>query len=132
LTVSDEDAGRDGGVAMFVGVRHDPTFGSVLLVGIGGAVVDLLADVRIRLHPVTDHDVDDMLAELRGFPLLVGDTGAAPVDLDALRNVLFRVNALVEAVDEIEELDLQPVVAMPDGIHVGGGRIRLARHGHRL
>ena len=131
LTVSDEGADRDGGVTMLVGVRHDPTFGSVLLVGIGGALIDLLADVRIRLHPVTDHDVDDLLAELRGFPLLMGDTGAPPVDLDALRNVLFRVNALVETVEEIEELDLQPVVAMPDGIRVEGGRIRLARHGRR-
>ena len=130
LTISEDGAARDDGVTMVVGVRHDPMFGSVLLVGIGGALVDLLADVRIRLHPVTEHDVDDMLAELRGFPLLIGDTGAPPVDLDALRNVLFRVNALVEAVDEIDELDLQPVVAMSDGIRLAGGRIRIARHGH--
>lgn len=131
LTVSDRDVARGDGVTMVVGVRHDPTFGSVLLVGIGGALVDLLGDVRIRVHPVTEHDVDDMLAELRGFPLLIGDTGAAPVDLDALRNVLFRVNALVEVVDEIEELDLQPVVAGPDGVRLDGVRIRLTDRGHR-
>lgn len=131
VAVSDAAAGSDG-ITMLVGVRHDATFGSVLLVGIGDAFADLLADVRIRLHPVTDHDIDDMLAELRGFPLLMGDTGDPPVDLDALRNLLFRVNALVEAVGEIDELDLQPVVALPDGIRIGGGRIRLARHGHEI
>lgn len=129
LTVADEDTQRDDGVTMVIGVRNDPTFGSVLLVGIGGALVDLLADVRIRLHPVTEHDVDDMLAELRGFPLLIGDAGAPPVDLDALRNVLFRVNALVDAVEEIEELDLQHVVATPDAVRIGGARIRLTRRG---
>jgi acyl-CoA synthetase (NDP forming) len=127
VAVSD-DVGTSGGVTMFVGVRHDATFGSVLLVGIGDALADLLADVRIRLHPVTEHDIDDMITELRGFPLLMGDAGGPPVDLDALRNLLFRVNALVEAVGEIDELDLQPVVVLPDGIRVGRGRVRLARH----
>jgi len=131
VAVSAAADGSDG-ITMLVGVRHDATFGSVLLVGIGDAFADLLADVRIRLHPVTDHDIDDMLGELRGFPLLMGDTGDPPVDLDALRNLLFRVNALVEAVGEIDELDLQPVVALPDGIRIGGGRIRLARHGREI
>jgi len=131
VTPSDDVEPSDG-VTMFVGVRHDMTFGSVLLVGIGDAFADLLADVRIRLHPVTEHDIDDMLSELRGFPLLTGDAGGPPVDLDALRNLLFRVNALVEAVGEIDELDLQPVVVLPDGIRVGRGRVRLARHGHEI
>jgi acyl-CoA synthetase (NDP forming) len=127
LTIAGEGVTAREGVPMVVGVRRDSTFGSVLMVGIGGALVDLLADVRIRLHPVTDSDVDDMLAELRGFPMLTGETGGARVDLDALRNVLFRVNALVLATDEIEELDLQPIIALPDGISIGGVRIRLAR-----
>src|SRR5690606_16037262 len=65
----------DDGVEMVVGVNHDPTFGPVVLVGLGGTLVELLADVSVRIHPLTDHDIDDMLMGLRGYPLLTGYRG---------------------------------------------------------
>lgn len=123
-----DDATGGGGVGMVVGVRHDPTFGTVLMVGMGSGLVDLAGDVRIRLHPVTDHDVDDMLSELRGFPLLDGHRGSPRRDIDALRTVLFRIGALVEAVDVIDELDLQPVTVLSSGVRIGGATVRLRRH----
>lgn len=115
------------GVEMVVGVSHDPTFGPILLVGMGGILVELLGDVAVRIHPLTDVDVDDMLASLRGYPLLAGYRGSDPVDVAALKELLFRVSALVEAVPEIDELDLNPVFVRRRGIAAVDARIRLAR-----
>ena len=114
------------GREMMVGVSHDPTFGPVLLVGLGGAVAELLADVSVRIHPLTDSDVDDMLVSLRGYPLLIGYRGSQPVDVLALKNVLFRLSALVEAVPEIAELDLNPVFVRTSGVAAVDARIRLS------
>jgi acetyl coenzyme A synthetase (ADP forming)-like protein len=116
------------GVEMALGVSHDPSFGPVLMVGLGGTLVELLADVSLRIHPLTDHDVDDMLVGLQGYPLLTGYRGSEPVDVLALKNVLFRLSALVEAVPEIDELDLNPLFVRTSGVAAVDARIRLSRH----
>lgn len=118
----------EDGVEMAVGVSHDPTFGPVLMVGLGGTLIELLADISVRIHPLTDHDVDDMLSSLRGYPLLTGYRGSDPVDVDALRSMLFRVSALVEAVPEIDELDLNPVFVRRSGVAAVDARLKLRRH----
>ena len=92
-------------------------------------LVELLADVSMRIHPLTDHDIDDMLIGLRGYPLLTGYRGSPPLDVLALKNVLVRVNALVEAVPEISEMDLNPVFVRLAGVSAVDARIRLS---HRL
>jgi acyl-CoA synthetase (NDP forming) len=114
------------GVEMAAGVQHDSTFGPVLMVGLGGTLLELLGDVSVRIHPLTDNDVDDMLASLRGYPLLTGYRGADPVDVLALKNVLFRLSALVEAVPEIAELDLNPLFVRTSGVAAVDARIRLS------
>ncbi len=115
------------GVEMVVGVTHDPTFGPILLTGLGGTLVELLKDVSVRIHPLTDVDVDEMLTGLRGYPLLTGYRGSAPVDVDALRALLFRVSALVEEVPEIAELDLNPVFVRRRGVAAVDARVKLSR-----
>jgi acetyl coenzyme A synthetase (ADP forming)-like protein len=122
----------DGGLEMFVGVNHDPTFGPVLMAGLGGTLVELLADVSLRIHPLTDHDVDDMLMSLRGYRLLTGYRGSEPLDALALKNVLFRLSALVEVVPEIAELDLNPLFVHTSGVTAVDARIRLAHHARPL
>ncbi len=115
------------GVEMVVGVSHDETFGPILLVGMGGILVELLKDVSVRIHPLTDVDVEEMLAGLRGRPLLAGYRGSDPVDVDALKALLFRVSALVEEVPEVDELDLNPVFVRRRGIAAVDARIKLSR-----
>jgi len=114
------------GVEMVVGVTHDPTFGPILLVGMGGTLVELLKDVSVRIHPLTDVDVDEMLTGLRGHPLLTGYRGSPPVDVEALKALLFRVSALVEDVPEIAELDLNPVFVRRRGIAAVDARVKLS------
>ena len=104
-----------GGIETLVGVSSDPTFGPLVVCGLGGVLVELLRDAAFRLPPVTDLDAEEMLASLRSARLLDGYRGALPGDRSALISVLMRVSALVEAVPEILELDLNPVKVLEPG-----------------
>ncbi len=115
------------GVEMVVGVTHDPNFGPILLVGMGGTLVELLRDVSVRIHPLTDTDVDEMLTSLNGYPLLIGYRGSEAVDVEALKTLLFRVSAMVEDVPEIDEADLNPVFVRRHGVAAVDARIKLSR-----
>ena len=104
-----------GGIEALVGVTSDPTFGPLVVCGLGGVLVEVLNDAAFRLPPVTDLDAEEMLASLRSARLLDGYRGALPGDRAALVSVLMRVSALVEAVPEILELDLNPVKVLEPG-----------------
>jgi acetyl coenzyme A synthetase (ADP forming)-like protein len=104
-----------GGVEMMVGLTDDPLFGPLIAFGLGGVHVEVLGDVRFRIAPLTDRDVDDLLHGIRGYRLLEGYRGHAPGDIAALREILLRVSRLAEEVPEIAELDLNPVIALSPG-----------------
>jgi acyl-CoA synthetase (NDP forming) len=116
-----------GGLEALVGVVGDPTFGPLVVCGVGGVQVELLRDVSFRLPPVTDVDAREMIDRLRSRPLFDGYRGSAPADLPALADLLRRVSALVEAVPELLEMDLNPVkVLRPgEGAVVVDARLRL-------
>ncbi|MFO7960979.1 MAG: GNAT family N-acetyltransferase [Nitriliruptoraceae bacterium] len=103
------------GVEMVIGVTHDPSFGPLVLTGAGGTLVELLGDVSLRITPLTDIDVDNMLTQLKMSPLLTGYRGSPPADVAALKEVLHRVGAMVEDLPEVAELDLNPVFVRADG-----------------
>jgi acetate---CoA ligase (ADP-forming) len=113
------------GVEMVVGVTHDPSFGPIVLTGMGGTLVELLRDVSVRITPLTDRDVDEMLSDLRMAPLLRGYRGSPPADVTALRDLLFRINAMVEDVPEVAELDLNPVFVRDEGRGVVAVDVRM-------
>jgi acetyl coenzyme A synthetase (ADP forming)-like protein len=104
-----------GGIEALVGVTVDPTFGPLVVCGIGGILVELLRDVAFRLTPVTDADAADMLDQLHARPLLDGYRGQPPGDRRALIDVILRVSALVEIVPELLEMDLNPVKVLAPG-----------------
>jgi acetyl coenzyme A synthetase (ADP forming)-like protein len=103
------------GIEAFVGVTTDPTFGPLVVCGLGGTLVEVLHDVAFRLPPVTDRDAREMLESLRTQVLLDGYRGAPPGDRDALCTLVLRVSALVEQVPELLELDLNPVKVLTPG-----------------
>jgi acyl-CoA synthetase (NDP forming) len=112
------------GLEMIVGVNRDPLVGPLVLVGLGGTAAELLGDVAVRVAPLTDHDVDEMLASLRCAPLLAGYRGDPPLDVAALRDVVHRVATLATEVTEIDEVDLNPVFVLEHGVAVADARIR--------
>lgn len=114
------------GIEVLVGTRTEPVFGPIAILGIGGAVSELLEDKIARLTPLTDTDADEMIRGLRAAPLLLGERGTDPVDLAALTGLLLRVSRLADDVTEVAELELSPVVAHADGAFPAGARIRLA------
>jgi acyl-CoA synthetase (NDP forming)/RimJ/RimL family protein N-acetyltransferase len=115
------------GIEMAVGVRHHPSFGPVVVTGVGGPHNELIGDLTARITPLTDRDTDEMLAALRMRPLLEGYRGAPPGDVDALKDLLARVSAMVEDLPEISELSLDPVFVMAtgEGLEVADVRIRV-------
>jgi acetyl coenzyme A synthetase (ADP forming)-like protein len=116
-----------GGVDVIVGLTQDPTFGPLVLYGSGGTLVELVADVAFRLHPLTDADAAAMLEEVKGTALLRGYRGAPKGDEEALKDLLLRVSALVEHCPEVREMDLNPVKVLSSGISVVDARVRVGR-----
>ncbi|MEV0403584.1 acetate--CoA ligase family protein [Actinoallomurus sp. NPDC050550] len=107
------------GVEVIVGAVRDPSFGPVLLVGLGGVWTEVLRDTALRLCPITEDDARRMLAELRGAALLDGFRGSPAVDRDALVKLLLAVGGpggVVESLGEgFTEFELNPVICTPEG-----------------
>jgi acyl-CoA synthetase (NDP forming) len=116
----------DEGVEVIVGITHDPSFGPLVLFGLGGVTAELLADRALRLVPVTDEDARQLVRSLRGSQLFFGYRGRAAVDVDALEDLILRVGALADEIPEITELDLNPVVASANGALAIDVKIRVA------
>ncbi|MFB7245983.1 acetate--CoA ligase family protein [Streptomyces populi] len=104
------------GVEMVVGVTHDQLFGPTVTVGLGGVLVEVLRDAAVRVPPFGDDQARSMLSELRGRALLDGVRGGPPVDVDALVEVVIRVQRMaLELGDQISELDINPLMVLPRG-----------------
>ena len=103
------------GVELIVGARRDPSFGPVVLVGMGGVFVEVMRDTVLRVAPVNKKQAEDMLHGLAGSALLTGARGRKPVDLKAVAAVITAVAGLMAADDRIAELDINPLIAAPDG-----------------
>jgi acetyl coenzyme A synthetase (ADP forming)-like protein len=114
-----------GGVEMLVGMTADPEFGPIVACGAGGVTVELIRDVAVRVAPVTDLEVADMVRSLATFPLLDGFRGAVPRDVHALEDVVLRVSALAVDQPAIVELDCNPVMVLERGAIVVDARVRV-------
>ena len=115
----------EGGVELLVGVTQEPSFGPVIVCGVGGSSAELVGDAVVRITPLTDVDAQEMVQSLEMIAPLVGHGNALSCDREALEDVLLRLSALVEAHAEIAELDLNPLVALSDGAVVVDARVRL-------
>ncbi|HEX7168075.1 MAG TPA: GNAT family N-acetyltransferase [Acidimicrobiales bacterium] len=114
------------GVETIVGLTQDPSFGPIVMFGLGGVAAELLGDVAFRVAPLTDIDADELIREPRSSRLLFGYRGAAPADVSSLATVLLRVGLLAAEHPHIAELDLNPVRASDRGAVALDARIRVA------
>jgi acyl-CoA synthetase (NDP forming) len=113
------------GVEVIVGMSKDGTFGSVLMFGLGGVLVEVLQDVTFRIVPLSRRDAREMIHDIKGFPVLAGYRGAAPADLEALQNILLTLSAFVESTPEVKEIDLNPIYAYAQGALAVDARVVL-------
>lgn len=104
------------GVECMIGVHRDPVFGPVMVLGLGGVMVEVLRDVACRLVPVTESAARSMVAELRGAALLAGHRGAPPADVEALVRAVLAVSRLAEAnADRVATIEINPLRVLPQG-----------------
>jgi acetyltransferase len=105
----------DPGMEVIIGVKRDPSFGPVIMFGMGGIHVELYKDVIFRVAPLTSADCDKMVNGIKASKLLKGFRGSLPMDLDALKKTLLTISDLAVSVPEISELDINPLILYPEG-----------------
>jgi acyl-CoA synthetase (NDP forming)/GNAT superfamily N-acetyltransferase len=116
----------DGGVEVMIGVAQEPVFGPLVVFGSGDAATEVPGDHVTRLTPLTDADAEEMIHAMHAAPLLAGDRGTPPADTAALADALLRVSRLADDLPEVSELDLNPVIARPDGVWCVDVRVRIS------
>jgi acetyltransferase len=105
-----------GGTEVIIGASKDPVFGPVVMFGLGGIFVEALGDVAFRVAPLSRRDALEMIQEIKGYRVLQGMRGRPPADIDAIVDAVLRVSRLVvDFSDEIEELDINPLMAFSRG-----------------
>ncbi|MGD2147327.1 MAG: acetate--CoA ligase family protein, partial [Anaerolineae bacterium] len=104
-----------GGREILVGMNRDPQFGPLVAFGLGGIYVEALKDVAFRIAPYSRQEAEEMIHEIRSYPLLEGVRGEAPADHPAMIDALMRISQLVTEFPEIVELDINPLVVFEEG-----------------
>jgi acetate---CoA ligase (ADP-forming) len=115
----------DEGFEVIVGGLQDPTFGPMVMLGVGGTLAELVGSVAWRLPPLDRVVVEDMIDQAGLEPLLAGQRGAPPADRDSLIEIVLRVGECIGGAPEIREMDLNPVKVGPLGSHVVDAKIVL-------
>lgn len=116
------------GTEVIIGTKIDPQFGPVILFGIGGILVEVLKDVVFRVLPISRGSAKKMLTEIRSAPILNGVRGQPGVDHEALVDLLMTISEVIESYPEIQEMDLNPVIAREDGLSVVDARIIIRKN----
>ncbi|WP_216208063.1 acetate--CoA ligase family protein [Amycolatopsis aidingensis] len=111
------------GQEVIIGATTDPTFGKIVVFGLGGVLVEVLKDVTFRLAPLQPEEARAMVEDIEAAEVLRGARGADPVDLDALAELVRTVSELVTDFPEIKEIDLNPVFATAGGASAADIRI---------
>jgi len=113
------------GIEVIIGLSKDAQFGPVLMFGLGGILVEVLKDVSFRIVPLTRKDAEEMIREIKGYPLLQGYRGQEPAEIPFLEQLIVKVSELAEQYPQIKELDLNPIFAYKDSAIAVDARIVL-------
>jgi hypothetical protein len=114
-----------GGAELLAGVVQDPMFGPLVAFGPGGVYAELIGDATFRIAPLTDVDAQEMVSEGKAGKLVAGFRGAPEASVPALTDLVHRLARLGEDFPAVAELDLNPVLALPDCCIVVDARIRV-------
>lgn len=113
---------------IIVGVTRDPTFGPAIMFGLGGIFVELLKDVSFRIAPINKDDALEMIHEIKALPMLQGFRGGPNVKLELIVDILLKISQLtIDYIDDILEIDLNPIFAYDDKLLTVDARIILTK-----
>jgi acetate---CoA ligase (ADP-forming) len=116
-----------GGAELLAGVVQDPVFGPLVAFGPGGVFAELIGEAAFRIAPLTDTDAIDLVTRGKAGRLVAGFRGAPAADADALTDLVLRLARLGDDLPAVAELDLNPVLALPDGCVAVDARVRVNR-----
>jgi acetyltransferase len=108
---------------VLLGITNDPQFGPLILFGMGGIYTEVLEDISLRIAPIDRTGADQMIREIRSFPILEGIRGQPPCDLDTLADTMIKFSKLPFQYTEIAEVDLNPVFLFSKGLVIGDVRV---------
>lgn len=111
------------GTEIIIGSITDPTFGPTLMFGLGGIFVEILKDVSFRVAPITKQDAVEMIEEIKAVKILDGARGMPPCHKPTLAEILYKTSKMLMECPEIKELDMNPILAYPDGASIVDARI---------
>jgi len=103
------------GRELILGAKQDQNFGSVVLAGMGGILVEVMKDVSMRVCPFDHIEAHEMLTELKGYPILAGVRGQRTLDIDRVEDALLKLCRLVTDFPEIKEIDINPFYVLEEG-----------------
>jgi len=113
------------GKEVILGMSHDRSFGPLIMFGLGGIYVEVMKDVSFRVAPLLKRDAESMLEEVKGFPILKGVRGEKKSDINALIDAILRLSQLVTDFPEIIEMDINPLMVLPEGEGVVAVDVRM-------
>ena len=116
------------GQECIAGMIRDKQFGPVIMFGLGGIFVEVLKDVSFRVAPLSEHDRDEMIREIKGYRVLTGIRGENPKDIGAVKDILARLNEIALENPEIQEIDINPVIVHEKGLSVVDSRVILREY----
>lgn len=112
-----------GGLEVLIGGKTDPSFGKVITFGLGGKLVEFLADISIRVLPASNDEIRGMIREIEGYRLIRGYRGEPPKDEEALVRIIVKMARIFVEDPRIREFDLNPVIVYEQGASVVDARI---------
>ena len=119
----------EGGAEVVIGGMTDPSFGPVVMFGLGGIYVEIFEDVEFRVAPISKDEAHRMMCDIDSYRLLTGARGQERKDLEALAEIISRLGDLIYHVDEINDVDLNPIAALEKGAKALDVAISLKKSG---
>lgn len=115
------------GEEVILGIKRDPSFGPIIMFGLGGVYVEVFKDVSFRVAPIDEIIADSMIKQIRSYKILNGIRGKMPRDIPAIRECLIRLSQLALECPQIKELDINPLIVLEEnkGCYVADARIML-------
>lgn len=103
------------GEEVILGVKRDPSFGTVIMFGLGGTYVEIFKDVSFKVAPVDEEAAMDMIKKIKAYPILAGARGRKPRDIEAIKDAIMRLSQFAAECPQVRELDINPLIVLDDG-----------------
>lgn len=103
------------GLEVIVGMKRDVTFGPMIMFGLGGTIVELVKDVALKVAPLTERDIEDLIDQTMAGKLLKGFRGSKPADLEAVKQTIQKLASLAANHPQVQEIEINPLIVYPEG-----------------